>query len=222
MARDFDRKALKEDVFQDTLFRVVDWVYQRRRWFIGGISAVLVLVAGGVGYYQWNSSRVQAQFARFYQAERTAVEAEPDDAARLAKARAAFEGFLAEHPRSRLAPVAWMHVARLAWEQQEYAAAREAYTAALNHAAASPVQRDLARIGLAKVAEAQGELEASAEQLRAVSDTAFKDLRALNLGRIALARQQPQEAREHFEQVARGATGSILAEWARQNLDYHP
>ena len=49
----------------------------------------------------------------------------------------------------------------------------------------------------------------------------FEELKALSLGRVASEQGQDEEARREFEKVARAGSSSALAEWARQNLDYH-
>ena len=222
MATHIDRKALKEDAFRDSMFWAIDWVYQRRQWFIAGVSAVLIVAAGGAGYYYYHRSQLRAQAEGFYQAERAGSSPELSEAERQGRARKAYEAFVATHPSSGLAPVAWMHVARLAWKAADLDGARKAFQAVLAHGQTTPPQRDLAHIGLGKLEESQGNLPAAAEQYKAVAEAAFDELKELSLGRIAAAQQQPEEARQHFEKAARAAPGSQLAEWARQNLDYHP
>ncbi len=222
MATHIDRKALKEDAFRDSMFWTIDWVYQRRQWFIAGVSGVLLVAAAGFGYYYYHRAQLRAQAEQFYQAERSASNPELSDTERQARARKAYDEFLATYPSSRLAPVAWMHLARQAWQTGDLDAARKAFLAVLAHSQTAPAQRDLAHIGLGKLEESQGNLAAAAEQYKAVSEAAFGDLKELSLGRIAAAQQQPEEARQHFEKAARAAPGSQLAEWARQNLDYHP
>lgn len=222
MATHIDRKTLKEDAFRDSMFWMIDWVYQRRYWFIAGVTGVLVLAVTGFGYYTYRQSQMRAETERFYQAERSGAAPDLSEAERQTRARKAYEAFVAEYPSSRLAPVAWMHIARLAWKQGDAEAARKAFQAVLGNGATTPSQRDLARVGLATLDESQGDLAASAKQYQAVSDSPFEELKALSLGRIASEQNENEQARQYFEKAARGASGSALAEWARQNLDYHP
>lgn len=222
MARHLDRKTLKEDAFRDSMFWALDWVWQRRMWFISGAVTIVLLVVGGFGYYYYHRSVLREQSRQFYEAERATANPELKPEERTNRARKTYEEFIARYPDSALAPVAWMHVARLAWQQNDAGAARKAYEAVLAHPAASEAQRDLAHIGLAKLDESQGKLEASAEQYQAVKGSAYEELKALSLGRIASARNQNEEAHQYFEKAARAGAGSPLADWARQNLDYHP
>lgn len=222
MATHLNRKTLKEDAFRDTMFWALDWVYQRRRTFIAVGTAVLLAVASGAGYYAYDRSQRQAQNQRFHEIERGPQQAELSPEERESRVRKSFEAFAAEYPGSHLTPVAWMHVARIAWRQGDMDGAKQAFQAVLAHGDSKPAERDLAHIGLGNLAESQGDLDAAAAEYEAVSEQPFGELKALNLGRIARARQQDEEAHRQFEKAAKASTGSVLAEWARQNLDYHP
>jgi predicted negative regulator of RcsB-dependent stress response len=229
MARQTDRKAaritrksLKEDPFRDTMFWLVDWVYQRRVWFISGGTIVVVVLAGGFGYYYYHRAQLRAQSEQFYQAERIQADPTLDTAQRRARARQHYESFVASHPSSRLAPVAWMHIAALAWSQNDAATARKAYQAVLAHSESTTEQRDLAHMGLATLDESKGDFAAAAAQYKAVSDGPYEELKSLSLGRVASAEHQDQQARQFYEKAARVAPGSPLGQWARENLDYHP
>ncbi len=214
MARySMDRKALREDAYRDTMFRVVDWAYRQRKWLIGSGVAVVVVVVGGYGYYYQRQAALQAESAAFYAVEQRA-------AAATGEARAAYEDFLAQYPDSRLAAVAWMNLARIAWKQDDAPAARAAYEAVLAHGSAPAALRDLAHIGLAKLAESAGDYAASAGHYAAVSDQPYASLKAFNLGQLAAARDDAAEARRQFEKVAQEQGEAPLAEWARQHLDY--
>ncbi len=58
--------------------------------------------------------------------------------------------------------------------------------------------------------------------MRTLSDQPYDELKAYQLGRLASARNQSEEARRQFEKVTHGEPGSALAEWARQQLDFRP
>lgn len=222
MAKDIDRKALKEDAFRNTAFWMIDWVYQRRAIFI---TAALVLVVGfgsAIGYYQYRQSALETQSLQFHEAERAGVGADLSETESQTRVRAAFQDFLAKHPDSPLAPAAWMHVARLAWKASDTNGARAAFHQVREHSESSVALRNLAIIGLATLDEAQGELDQAAEKYRSVKDGVYDQLKALSLGRVASLQNKPEEARRLFEEAARGTEDSQLSEWARQQLDYHP
>lgn len=221
-ASKIDRKSLKEDPFRDTAFWLIDWVYQRRVWFITLIATVLVVLIAGFGYYFHRRAVQSEQGAEIYRAERAASDPQLSEQERQNKAREAYEAFIAKFPDGSLAPVAWMHLAGIAWRQKDVEGARTAFQAVLTHANSSPAQRDLARLGVANLEEAGGNLEASEALYRAVSDQPYAALKAYSLGRIAMQRNQSEEARRQLEKVARGDPGSELAQWARQTLDYLP
>jgi len=222
MARHIDRKALREDAFRDSAFWLIDWVYQRRVPFIV-LGAVIVLgVAGGTGYYFYRDANLKKQAALFHEAERAGAGGDLSAEEAQATVRKAFGEFLARYPDGPLAPMAWMNVARLAWKAGDPDGARAAFEHVREHPEASPAQRDLAQIGLAQLDEAQGHLDQAAAEYQGVSDTIFSELKALSLGRVAALQNKTEEARQHFEKAARSTDGTELAQWARQELDYHP
>lgn len=216
------RKTMKEDAFRDTMFWLVDWAYKQRVWLISAGVALLVVVAAGSGWYYYHRTRLQAETERFYEAERLAGQSHLNETQRADKGRKAFESFVKDYPSSDLTPVAWMHIAALAWEQKDLPAVRKAYTAVLSDSQSSSTQRDLAHLGLAKLDEQQGHLKEATKEYQAVSDGPYAELKALNLGRVAAAEHENAQARQYFQQAAQAAAGSPLSEWARQNLDYHP
>lgn len=216
------RKAMKDDAFRDTIFWLIDWAYKQRIWLISGGVALLVAVAAGLGMYYYHEAGLRTETERFYEAERTAGRPDANDTQRAAQGRKAFEAFVKDYPSSDLASVAWMHIAALAWEQKDYGAVRKAYQAVLSDSDSSSAQRDLAHLGLAKLDEQQGHLKEAVKEYKAVSDGPYQELKAFNLGRVAAAEHEDAQARQYFQQAAQAAPGSPLAEWAQQNLTYHP
>lgn len=244
MARNkLSRKALKEDVIQDVLFDLIDWAHRRQTWLISIAAAVLVTAAAGYGIFWYQDSRERQQASSFFEIEsalqsdqsasagqaepgqedaKNAENAENANGSRAEQAIAGYRKFIAQFPDGGLTPVAWLHLGRLFWEQAELKEALAAYRSALLHEKSSLSQQDMARLGLARLAEREGNLEVSAEYFRALSDQPYAELKAFHLGRIAQARKFSEEARTQFEKASHGEPGSVLAEWARQNLDYQP
>lgn len=223
MARDrLDRKEIKEDQIHDALFHLADWIYRRRKGITG---LIVVLVAGGMaigGWFYLQAETRKTQSMAFFSAEKVLIDPEVKEEEREDKAIKAMEGFLAEYPDSPQAPTALMHLARMRLDKGEKDAAGEALKKASESDNAPPMVRELARLGMAKLAENAGELDKAESLYTALSDTLMADAKAMGLGRIALARKQIDGARQQFESVAQKATPSPLAQWARQNLDYFP
>lgn len=218
----FDRKSLKEDAIQDTLFWLIDWAHKRLMWIVSLATAIVVIAGGGYGYLLYQDSLQLSQAEAYYQFLRQAAQPELSTQERKTKEKEAYESFLQGHPGSNLAPVAWLNLARLAWERGDLEEARRTFQLAAAHNHSSAAQQDIARLGLARIEEAQGNIDASEAHLRSLSDQPYDELKAYQLGRLASARNQNEEARRQFQKVSQGEPGSALAEWARQQLDYRP
>lgn len=223
MARQrFNRKALKEDVVQDTLFSLIDWAHHHRKWIITGVSTVLLIGVGIYGYLYYHESSILQQSNRFSEIEQDSTKKGLTPEQQEDRARARYQAFIAEYPQGALTPLAWLRLAGMAWEKKDLPQVQKAFQSVLDISTASSPQKDRAHLGLALLAERKGDLEAAEGHLKALSDQPYADLKAYHLGRIAQARKKPDEARQHFEKVSKSDPGSTLGEWARQNLDYHP
>ena len=223
MARNkLNRKALKEDVYQDTMFWAIEWMYQRRVLLGSLVTVVVVGVTAGFAYYFYQRFVDRELAGKFYQAER--IERGPDLTEDQIKKsiREGYQAFLKEYPQAKLAPVAWLNLARFAWEEKDPKTAREAFQSVLDHSKSTSAQQDIAHLGIAKIEESQGELDASASNYNLLPDQPYEELKAYNLGRIASIRNQSDEARIQFEKAARNSLDSSLARWARERLDYRP
>lgn len=217
-----DPKSLREDTFQNYAFHLIDYVYRRRLRFISGAVVVVVLVAAGIVTLAVNRYRNEQRAVLFHQVENLLTVQETLSGEQRDKASGALQDFLAEYPSGYLSSVAWMHLARLAWDGGDENAAEVAFKAALGLQEGGTALATLARVGLAKIQERRGEVEASAEIYRGLPESGFADLRDLSLGRIAAAQQDSDRARSHFGAVAKRRPPSVLSLWANEELAYVP
>ena len=101
MARDhLTRKEMREDVFQDTMFHMVDYVYQKRRQFIAGAVAVLVVAAGIGGYFWYRTAQAQAIAEAYYGVEQVRDDTSLEGDAHREKVLEALYQFTATYPDS--------------------------------------------------------------------------------------------------------------------------
>lgn len=216
-----DRKSLREDSFQTAAFHLIDHVYQRRGRYIAGAVVVVLLVAAGIGAVVYQRHQAEVRSVAFFQAERRLGTPPLSDAAR-AEAEAAFNGFIAAYPKDKLAAVARLHLARIAWESGDLDAAEAAFGEALRVKAAGTTLQAIARVGMAKVQEQRGQLEASALLYEELPGGGFGDLRQLSMGRLAMAQGDIEAARRHFQAVLDQRPPSVLGNWAGEALAYLP
>ncbi len=222
MARNkIDRKSLREDTFQIAAFHLIDHVYQQRARYIAGAVVVVLLVAAGIGALVYQRHQAEARSVAFHEAEQQLGTPPLSDAARQA-AEAAFTTFIAAYPKDRLAAVAQLHLARIAWEAGDLDGAEAAFGDALRVKAAGSALQAIARVGMAKVQEQRGQPQASALLYEELPGAGFSDLRQLNMGRLAVAQDDIEAARRHFQAVRDQRPPSVLSDWAGEALAYLP
>jgi predicted negative regulator of RcsB-dependent stress response len=216
-----DRKELQHDAYRDAMFAFVDYVYQRRSRFVLASIALVVIVAGGLGGYSYLTYTERTESEALLQAVRALNDPSASAEARQKGAGAALQAFVEQHPRASLAPVAWLYLARMAYDQNQLDRAAAAFQRVLDHGKTPALLRTEALVGLAKVKEAQGKA-AEAGPLYEQIGQGFQDLKELSLGRAALAAGKVKEAREHFLLAAgaQGYTGITIQ--AKEALDYLP
>jgi len=218
---DVSRKELKEDAIRDSMFWMIQWAYNHRKWII---SAVVVVLAGGgtaLGFTLYRQNMVRDEAAAFHVAEQR-IGATKDMQERFVEGRKAYQEFLKAHPDGILAPEALMMLGRVAHEDGKYEEAMGYLERVLNHASSSQELRNIARIGLSALAEIQGQLDKAGEYASGLPESQYAALKAYTLGRLALERKDIKEARRNFDEVAKALPPTILNDWARQMLDYLP
>ncbi|MFI5399792.1 MAG: tetratricopeptide repeat protein [SAR324 cluster bacterium] len=220
-SNNFDRKELSRDPFQETFYAVADYVYRRGRMFILAGAGLLVALAAVSGYYAYTRYTERADAAALLQADGVLHDASLADDVRVRTGAEAYRKFVYTRPGSALAPVAWMALARLAWDQRQWEAAGQAFQQVLDHRKTPAVLRTEALLGLGQLKEQEGK-PAEAKALYEQIGDSFQDARQLELGRAALAAGNTQQAREYFLQASAGAANSSVTIQARQALDYLP
>ena len=220
-ADNFDRKDLSHDPLQDAFYVALDYVYRRRRAFILGGVGVLVAVAAGAGYYGYGRFTERSDSEALLQADRALRDPALAAEARTRKGTEAYRNFVETHPRSSLTPAAWMVLARLAWEQQQWEPAAQAFQQVLDHRKTPPVLRTEALLALGKLKEQQGKPAEAKALYEQIGDT-FQEVKNLALGRVALAAGDNKQAREYFLQATASPSTTGVVRQAKEALDYLP
>jgi predicted negative regulator of RcsB-dependent stress response len=219
MARDaLTKDELRHDPLQEWFFHAIDYVHKRRNRFLAGGVALLVVIAGGAGFFLYSRMHVQRVAAAFNAAEARLLDTHIAQAEQIAKAREGFKAFLADYGSSALAPYASMHLAGLAASEGKLDEAEAAYQSVIDHGDAPPSLRVIARTALAKLYEDKGDLQRSAEIYRSLTGEAYGDLAEFSLARVAIAEHKADQARTHLEAVEKDHPDSALAKLARDVL----
>ena len=219
---EIDKETLRHDAFRETMFGAVGYVLRHQKWFITGGIAVVVLAASIFGGSIYMAHQRQVNSEVYYHAEKLLQDTGTDDKAKLQAAQAGLEKYVKEHPDSAHAPVAWMHIAQLAWRQKDLDRAETAFKSVVDHSKANETTVALASIGLAKLLENRGDYAGSNGLYRELDDEQFADVKAFHLGRIAWLQKNPEEARKQFQSAADKSTLSAVRQWAQDLLSFLP
>ncbi|MDH4224488.1 MAG: tetratricopeptide repeat protein [Deltaproteobacteria bacterium] len=218
MAHDsLDKKTLKQDPFQDFVFQGVGYIHSHRRNFILGAVALVLVIVLTASLVFYNRYQAGSQAQDFYLAEKVYNEFQMAPTQRREQSRKAFNQFLEAHPGSKLAPFAWMYMARMALEEGNTTSAADAYQMVVDHGKSQDTQLSVALVGLAKLEEDKQEWDKAAAHYRALPDS-FRDLMELNLGRIALLKGKWDEAKTHLKAVEPKEGTSVLTPLAEKML----
>jgi len=217
-----DRKSLKEDAVQDSIFRLIDWVYRHRTLFITSALALASLAALAVSLqYMKTQSRLEENLA-FHEAEKLLDAEGKDNLTRLNDSEDAFKKFIDSHGESPLAPAAMMQLARIAWDTEDVAKSERYLMKVLEHPETEATTRSLALSSLGTLSEFRGELDKAAEHYKSIQNDGFPQLKSYHLGRLAAEKSEPNEARKYFDEVVKDQPNSVIGQWAKQLLEYLP
>ncbi|MCZ6728408.1 MAG: tetratricopeptide repeat protein [SAR324 cluster bacterium] len=217
-----DKKTLRKDAIRDQMLNLVDWAIRRRRWVIGGSVTLVVCVALVFAYFAYAQYQTGQQAAKFYLAEKAMNDRKMSEDKRNAAATAALTDYLETYPDSTLSPFAWMYLAQIYWSGKNFDEAGNAFQQVLGHKQTGEFTRHLAVIGEAKLHESQGRFDASAESYRSLPEDKYSDLKAFNLGRLAVAQHRNREAKSQFQKVVSRYPPSRLAKWASDAMSVLP
>ena len=217
-----DRKTLKQDAFRSFGFQLIDHAYRHRLRYSALGAALVVAVVAVMGYMAYERRVLRAQAAAFRELEQHIGGLSGPLADSAPKARTAVEAFISRYPSGPLTPVAWMYMARLAFAQKDWEKAEFAFKQALATAPGGSTVTMQAKVGLAKALEASGRLDESAAIFQELPEERFGDLKALELGRLALQRNDRAAARMQFQAVVNHEPPSVLSERAQEELDFTP
>jgi predicted negative regulator of RcsB-dependent stress response len=216
------KEELRHDFVQDSLYATVDFLQRNLKWVIAGAAAVIIAVAGGIGYYVYAQYKANQESAAFYAAEKLLAQSDKKLEERLNQAESAFAEFVKTHPDSPLAPAAHTYLARFAFERKEYGKAEEAYQRALGHARLDSVQRSIVLLALGKLREAQGKPAEALTFYDRISDKRFEEAKAYAIGTAEMAAGKTEAARKQFQLAVTGQPGTSVFTWAKEALDYLP
>lgn len=187
---------------EETIQAIKDWWKENGRAVIAG---VLLGIGGIVGVRYWfdYQSQNRQQASQLYAQMQTALHADQRDAANQMTAT-----LMQEYDGTVYASLAALDMARLLLEKDDRAGA-ERHLRWVMENTGSDEYRHLARQRLARLLLAQAQPDAAAGLLQGVEAGAYASIYAEIRGDIAVARQQPDTARNEYQQALQGATDPL-------------
>ena len=216
------KEELRHDVFRDSMFDGIDFLYKHLKIVIVSVVAVVVIAAAAIGYYAYSQQVAERESADFSTAEKILSLPGLSKEERIKRTDQALTVFLKDNPRSHLAPAAYIYIARFAVELKDYVKADANYEKALSDSHLDPVQRAVVLLSLGKLRVTQGKPAEAQAFLDQVTDKRFEDAKAYTAGTALLAAGKPDEARKQFQIAATAQPSSSITGWAKDALDYLP
>lgn len=188
------------DRFQQFLFQFVDRVYRKRKLY--GLLG-LIMVGLGLGFWYWQELERQALEAEanlFFAAQQAALRAaqqrQPQQEAK------ALSHYLEQAETLPLKVASQLQLAEVYGRQGDWASAEAQLRTVIATAEIEDFTRNLARLNLASVLEAQSKWEDARQVLLQLDNARWDDLRLRGLSRLNLAQGKTEEARQQLTKLA--------------------
>ena len=192
------KQALRTDAFQQLAARTIVWGKAHLKLLISSAVVMLMLGVGYAIYEARLSASLQRQGLELTKVETLLQDETKSEALRIADAQERLQDFVKQHPRSMLAPGAWMRIAGLAWRKNDVSMAEKAFGSVREHRQSDDLLRVLATVGLAKIHLRQNNLKKGADLLNTLPEDAHAEFKHYHLGQLALKQEKWGEAMLHF------------------------
>lgn len=210
------KKELKQDKLVEFTFKAETFYHRNKTWVIGAFSALVVVVLAFVFY---GSSQKSAQLEQSYQLTMAKMEY---GSGKLEEAKQGFQAVKAQFS-GRTAGEAQYFLGRIAFEQGDYPAAENDFSAYLKDYSVDNALDAAALSGLAAAQEAQGKLDQAIETYAKVADKysslAFAPQALQNVARLAQKLDQPDKTQKALQRIVDNYPESMAVQQARKDLD---
>ena len=189
----------------------------KKWWQDNGVSIMIGIALGVAAIFGWRYwvSHREAQADRASLAYDAFIEAVEKPDADQAQQRG--QGLLTDFPNSAYAALAMLRLAKLAMDSNDHAMAAQRLQWVIDHAQLDEI-RDIARLRLARVLFATGQLTEAEKLLERVNTTSLIAEREELRGDLALAGNDPAKARTAYAQALAAGGASPLLRIKLDNL----
>lgn len=210
------KKELKQDRLVEYTVKVESFYNQNRKWVTGVLTAVVVVIIAAVVI---NRSQHSAQLEESYELTLAKMNY---GTGKLDEARQSFEKIASQYSGNS-AGEARLFLARIAFEQGDYAGAEAGFKMYVDDYSIDETLDAAAVSGLAASLEAQGKLDEALEQYRQLADRfpniPFAPQSLLQVARLAQKLNQPDKAKQALQQIIDDYSESAAVQQARTELN---
>ena len=195
-----DLNLNKPDRFQQIMFLMADRIYrQRQRYFVGGLAVVAV----GIGVWYWQEQqrlKIETEANLFFATQKAAVTAALQK--KTEKEVKALTHYLEQANTASMRIASQLQVAEAQSRLENWGEAEKQLNEIILGQEVPNFSRNMARLNLSAVMEAQGETDDARKYLLQLDNARWDDLRLRNLARISLNQNKTEEATGYLNKLS--------------------
>ena len=217
--RSLSKKELQQpDAIEQWLYKTANVLYAKRNLLIIIILCILLIVIGTFAWSHYQEIERAERSHLFHQAQKTIL-VNPDQPY---PAIESLQQFIQRHPDGLESAIALLQLGELYVLIKNWFQAEEVFQKVLNHPKIPEHLKQNARISLVSIYENQKRWEQARKVASQIQGPGWDDLRLQIQARIAIATNQVEEARKHWQVLEKTANTPAIKEEAALSLWLYP
>ncbi len=212
------KELLQQDRFQKKLYSLVDRVYKKRNWFLGGATVLGVAILVIWGTFEYVEMRRVEQANLFYAARKEFNNPNLTRKERNSLGINSLAEFLEKEGDSPLGVFGWINQGQALFASSRDSEAEAAFQKVLTHPDSSPMLKNIAHINLSAIHEQRDELPLAAAQLDQMTGSEWNDLKWYTKARLAESSGDIETSRKYLTQLVEQTPQSVFRESAETQL----
>ena len=195
-------KELKQpDRIQESLYKIVNYIYKYRNQFIAGgvlTGVVFLSIWGGYEYYLHDQEQKSNSFV---EALKSFEDTKLSETEKQNRGIESLQQFLLKTPNHFLSVVSLMQMGEFYVKQGQWKSAEEVFQQAIQHPKSSEFIKNVAKMSLGGVLENQGKWKEAKMIVESIEGSLWEDIRLKMLARISLAQGDAANAKVYLQQL---------------------
>lgn len=212
------KELLQPNRMEKKLYALVDHAYRKKSLYISVAVAVVVLILGILGGWQYLQYERVKQANLFHIAKAKLTNPALSEKERLSLGIAALKDFAKSGLSSVLSVMALMESGEAYARQSQIEESIEVFKEVLKHPEATAFLRNAARLSLAALLEQQQRWDEAEMMLESIDILSWNDVRWRAMARIAITKGETEKAKNLLEQLLETVPDSIFRQEAETLL----